>query len=128
MTTDGDKSVRLEPDLNCRQARRLIRAQAAQHSRAATGEPRPQEASGEYDDFRLKAHMLRCARCQAEARIDRFYRFILAGDRESGATQAPDELWFKGLRARIEREGAAVFGSAEDSFARTVSLVARQMV
>jgi len=72
--------------------------------------------------------MLRCARCQAEARIDRFYRFILAGDREAGATEAPDETWFKGLRARIEREITAVSGSPEDSFARVVSLVARQMV
>src|SRR5262249_5655544 len=131
MTTDGD---RLEPDLNCRQARKLIRAQGALHSRAAIGEIRTQRpklagnAIDEGGDTRLRAHLLRCARCQVEARNNQFYRFILAGNPEAAAAEAPDEIWFRGLRARIEREGSPMSTGGEDSFARTVSLVARQMV
>src|SRR5215469_16306789 len=128
MTTDGDKSVRLEPDLNCRKARRLIHAQRAQHLQAATGQLQPQDATGEFGDSRLKEHLMRCARCQIEARIDRFYRLILTGYPEAASAEAPDEIWFRGLRARIERESSACSAGTEDSFARMVSVVARQMV
>jgi len=128
MTTDRDRSVRLEPDLNCRQARQLIRAEGAQNFQAATRELRPENPKGNYGDSGLKAHLLRCPTCQAEARIDSFYRLILTGYPEAAAAEPPDEFWFRGLRARIEREGSPKSTGVEDSFARTVSLVARQMV
>jgi hypothetical protein len=54
---------------------------------------------------------------------------ILTGDAgATGGVYAPDANWFRGLRARIERESSPKFKVAEDSFAGMVSLVARQMV
>jgi len=116
MTTEGHKLVRLEPDLNCRLARKLIRARGTVQSQGAAG-----------DDSRLRAHLTRCTRCEAEARINQLYRFILGGD-SGDATEPPDAIWFRGLRARIEREDWHNSNVVEDSFARTVSVVAQQMV
>jgi hypothetical protein len=53
----------------------------------------------------------------------------LTGDASTtGGAHIPDDAWFRGLRARIERENSPRFKGSEDSFAGIVSLVARQMV
>jgi len=118
MNTDrGTAASGLE--LTCRQARKRIRAQQAL---------RPQEANGDPDDSGLSAHLARCSECEGEARIARFYQIVLFGGAVAGLeTECPDTAWFRGLRARIEREDLVSPPVAQDSFARTMSLVARQM-
>jgi hypothetical protein len=116
----GGKRIRFEPELTCRQARKQIRAQ---------GRLRPQGGIAETGDLGLTAHLSHCDRCEAEARINRLYRAIVCGDaRPAGAEDVPDATWFRGLMARIEREGLPSPQVAEDSFAGIVWLAARQMV
>jgi len=119
MITDTNKKARLDPELGCREARKRIRAQQSL--------PTP-EANSDQPDSRLDAHLLFCPKCAAEARVTRLYRFILAGDAPLGTTLEPDADWFKGLRARIERETSPKSPASEDSFAGIVWLAARQMV
>jgi hypothetical protein len=52
----------------------------------------------------------------------------LTGETDLTDTYVPDAAWFRGLRARIERESSPKIKASEDSFAGIVSLVARQMV
>jgi hypothetical protein len=119
MNTDRDKAVRPVLELTCGQARKRINALQS---------PGPQGASGKAVESDLTAHLARCGKCEAEARIARLYQLVLQEGAAAGmATDAPDTAWFRGLRARIEREDQANFQVVQDSFARTMSLVARQM-
>jgi hypothetical protein len=104
------------PELSCRVARKRIRSLES---------PRLEERTGGAVDSGLTAHLEGCVRCEAEARIARFYRLVVSGG--GVATEEPDTAWYRGLRARIEREDAANPQMVQETFARTVSLVARQM-
>jgi len=118
MNTDRDKAAQPVVELTCRQAKKKIRALQS---------PGPQGASGEAESD-LTAHLARCGKCESEARIARFYQLVLLGGAAAGmATEAPDTAWFRGLRARIEREDLASPQVVQESFARTMSLVGRQM-
>jgi hypothetical protein len=119
MNTDRDKAVQPVVELTCWQAKKRIRALQS---------PGPQGASGAAVESDLTAHLARCGKCESEARIARFYQLVLLGGATAGmATDAPDSSWFRGLRARIEREELASPQVAQESFARTMSQVARQM-
>lgn len=119
MNPDRDKAVRPVDELSCRQAKKMIRALQS---------PGPQGASGEAVESDLTAHLARCGKCESEARIARFYQLVLVGGATAGmATEAPDSAWFRGLRARIEREDLASPQVVQESFTRTMSLVGRQM-
>jgi hypothetical protein len=117
MNTDRDEAARPVADLTCRVARKRIRTLESSGLQGAIGGPA---------DSGLTAHLERCGKCEAEAKIARFYRLVLSGG-AAVATEAPDTDWFRGLRARIEREEPANPLIAQETFARTVSLVARQM-
>lgn len=103
-----------EKRISCRNARRLF--------------PMLLSGSAEIPDTRLaKQHIDQCAKCEMEYRIETLSRVTLeaAGSNEQ---IAPDEAFFKMLRARIERGPSTAVTAGQDEFwATALLLTARQL-